>query len=217
MIATYLLIPAVLLLIGLIWAEREQRPGRVLAFKAPLSALFVLSALLLPHAGSHYFYLVLCGLVLGFIGDICLALKGDAPFKAGLVSFLLGHVAYVVAFAGLVSPGGWFRPGFLAICAVSGLAFLWLRPSLGKMLVPVLAYVVVITLMVLAAEAAVFNLALPRREAWLIFGGALAFYLSDLCVARDRFKKPGWDNRLVGLPLYYGGQFAIAWSVSGMF
>ncbi|MCF8043157.1 MAG: lysoplasmalogenase [Desulfarculaceae bacterium] len=217
MIASYLLIPAVLLLLGLLWAEREQRPSRVLAFKAPLSALFVLSALLLPHAQSSYYYLVITGLVLGFIGDICLALKGDAPFKTGLVSFLLGHVAYVVAFAGLVSPGGWFRPGFLAICAVSGLAFLWLRPSLGKMLVPVLAYVVVITLMLLAAEAVVFNKALPRQGAWLIFGGALAFYLSDLCVARDRFKKPGWDNRLVGLPLYYGGQFAIAWSVSGMF
>ncbi|MCB2190925.1 MAG: lysoplasmalogenase [Deltaproteobacteria bacterium] len=217
MTAAYLLIPAVLLLPGLLWAEREQRPGRVLAFKAPLSALFVLSALVLPHAQSSYFYLVLIGLILGLIGDVFLALKGDAPFKAGLVSFLLGHIAYVIAFAGLTSPSGWFRPGFLAICAVSGLVFLWLRPSLGKMLAPVLAYVVVITLMLLAAEAAVFNLALPRQPAWLIFGGALAFYFSDLCVARDRFKKPGWDNRLMGLPLYYGGQFAFAWSVSGMF
>lgn len=177
----------------------------------------MLTALLLPHAQSHYFYLVLAGLVLGLVGDVCLALKGDAPFKAGLVAFLLGHVAYVVAFAGLSDPGGWIRPGFLAICAFSGLVFLWLRPSLGNMTIPVVAYVVVITLMLLAAEAVAFNPALPRLEAWLIFGGALSFYLSDLCVARDRFKKPGWLNRLVGLPLYYTGQFAIAWSVGGMF
>jgi uncharacterized membrane protein YhhN len=203
--AAYLLTPAALLLLGLLWAERGQRPGRVLACKAPLSLLFVISALMLPHAQSQYYYLVLTGLVLGLMGDVCLALKGDAPFKA-----------YVVAFAGLTSPGGWLRPGFLAVCAVSGLVFLWLRPSLGKMMVPVLAYVVVITLMLLAAEAAMFNKALPRQTAQLIFGGALAFYLSDLCVARDRFKKPGWENRLVGLPLYYTGQFAIAWSVSGM-
>lgn len=215
--AAYLLIPAALLLLGLLWAERGQRPGPVLACKAPLSALFVLSALLLPHAQSSYFYLVLCGLILGLAGDLCLALPGEAPFKAGLVSFLLGHVAYVVAFAGLSHPSGWIRPGFLAICALSGLVFLWLRPHLGRMTLPVLAYIVVITLMLLAAEAAVFNLALPRPEAWLIFGGALSFYLSDLCVARDRFQKPGWDNRLVGLPLYYGGQFAIAWSVAGLF
>lgn len=212
--AAYLLIPAGLLLLGLIWAERAQRPGQVLAFKAPLSALFVLTALLLPHGSSSYYFLVLAGLILGLVGDVCLALKGEAAFRAGLVSFLLGHVAYVVAFAGLIPPGGWFNPGFLAICAVSGLAFLWLRSSLGNMMVPVLAYVVVITLMVLAALAAVFNEALPRAGAWLVFGGALVFYLSDLCVARDRFKKPGWDNRLVGLPLYYGGQFFIAWSVA---
>lgn len=212
--AAYLLPPAVLLLLGLLWAERGQRPASVLAMKAPLSALFVLTALLAPHGNSSYYFLVLAGLILGLVGDICLALKGEAPFKAGLVAFLLGHVAYVIAFAGLTPPGGWFNPGFLAICVVSGLAFLWLRPSLGKMLAPVLAYVVVITLMLLAAEAAAFNTALPRAGAWLVFGGALVFYLSDLCVARDRFKKPGWDNRLVGLPLYYAGQFSIAWSVA---
>ena len=214
MLAAYLLIPAVLLLLGLLWAERGQSPARVLALKAPLSALFVLTALVLPHGASVYFGLVLAGLILGLVGDVCLALKGEGSFRAGLAAFLLGHVAYVLAFAGLTPPSGWFNPGFLAICVASGLVFWWLRPSLGKMTGPVLAYVVVITLMLLAAEAAAFNPALPRTGAWLVFGGALVFYLSDLCVARDRFKKPGWANRLVGLPLYYAGQFSIAWSVS---
>ena len=46
---------------------------------------------------------------------------------------------------------------------------------------------------------------------------AVAFFLSDLTVARDRFVAREAVNRLVGLPLYYTGQFAIAWSVGGMF
>ncbi len=213
MLAYYLLIPAVLLLLGLLWAERGETPGRVLLFKTPLSVLFVLTPFLLPSPLPWYFYLIVAGLILGLVGDVCLALKGEAPFKAGLVAFLLGHIAYVVAFGGLTAPSQWINPGLLAICALSGLIFLWLRPGLGQMLIPVLAYIVVISLMLIGAWAAIFNPALPPSGAWLVFVGAAAFYLSDLFVARDRFKKHHYSNRLLGLPLYYGGQFLIAFSV----
>ena len=47
----------------------------------------------------------------------------------------------------------------------------------------------------------------------LILGGAVAFYLSDLFVARDRFVSEGITNRVIGLPLYYGGQYLLAFSV----
>ena len=39
------------------------------------------------------------------------------------------------------------------------------------------------------------------------------FFLSDLCVARDRFVSPGWENRAVGLPLYFGAQLLYGWFV----
>ena len=45
--------------------------------------------------------------------------------------------------------------------------------------------------------------------------GAVLFYLSDIMVARDRFVAPGFANRLVGLPLYFGGQLLLAWSAGG--
>jgi hypothetical protein len=32
-------------------------------------------------------------------------------------------------------------------------------------------------------------------------------------VARQRFVSEGFGNRLLGLPLYYAGQFLLAWSV----
>ena len=47
----------------------------------------------------------------------------------------------------------------------------------------------------------------------LVLGGALSFYFSDIFVARDRFLKNQFLNRLIGLPLYYLGQFLLAFSI----
>ena len=202
---------ALVLLAGLLWASRREDHRLVLSFKAPLSALFVLAALLQPHPDTAYFYLVLAGLVLGLVGDVLLALPGQASFRAGLFAFLLGHLAYLPAFAGLAGAGHWLHPWLLAFPLASLAVFLWLRPRLGGMLVPVALYILVITAMTLAAGAAFSALAPPAN--WCILAGATAFYLSDLLVARQRFASPGFINRLLGLPLYYGGQFLIAFSV----
>ncbi len=81
------------------------------------------------------------------------------------------------------------------------------------MLVPVCLYIVVISVMMAAAWAAFLNPGLAPKGAWALFLGALCFYVSDIFVARDRFVKSQFLNRLLGLPLYYGGQFLIAFSV----
>jgi YhhN family len=40
------------------------------------------------------------------------------------------------------------------------------------------------------------------------------FYLSDVTVALDRFVTGRrFVNRAIGLPLYYGGQFLLAYSI----
>lgn len=46
----------------------------------------------------------------------------------------------------------------------------------------------------------------------MVFWGAVSFYFSDVFVARDRFLRPEFFNRLIGLPLYYCGQFLLAFS-----
>ena len=40
-----------------------------------------------------------------------------------------------------------------------------------------------------------------------------ALQRTDLFVARERFVVKSFTNKLVGLPLYYGGQFLLAFSV----
>ncbi len=213
MVNEVLVVVASGLLAALLVAEKRKSVPLILTFKTPLSILFVAAALIQPHAVEPYYQWVLAGLVLGLIGDVCLAMKGNKAFRAGLVAFLLGHVLYVVAFAGLTRPSDWLALGHLLILGVSLGVFWWLRPHLGAMMIPVGLYVLVISLMLAAAWVAFLNPDLKATGAWALLVGACCFYLSDLFVARQRFVRSQFVNRLLGLPLYYGGQFCIAFSV----
>ncbi len=201
------------LLAGLLFAEKRRRTGLILSFKTPLSVLFVGAALIQQHPAQSYYQWVLAGLVCGLIGDVCLALKGKKAFRAGLASFLLGHILYVVAFAGLTRSSDWMTLGHLFIAAVSLGVFRWLRPHLGTMLIPVALYVIVISIMAAAAWVAFLNPDLRRSGALTLLLGSILFYVSDVLTARDRFVESAFVNRLIGLPLYYSGQFLIAFSV----
>jgi uncharacterized membrane protein YhhN len=53
------------------------------------------------------------------------------------------------------------------------------------------------------------------RGAWPLALGAVLVGGSDVAVARERFGRPGFANKLVGLPTYYAGQLLIALQVAG--
>jgi uncharacterized membrane protein YhhN len=150
---------------------------------------------------------LVAGLALCAIGDVLLLWK--RTFDAGLWTFLAGHVAYVAAFHAAKPVTEWalwlLVP--LGLAAIGALVWLW--PHLGDRRLSVAAYIAVISIMVWGAVAVAAADRLPR----MIALGALLFYLSDLTVARDRFVKPEFVNRLLGLPLYYAGQILIALSV----
>lgn len=204
---------AVLVALTVALDHRGQR-GASLACKAGASSCFMAIALTRPAGDAGWWGAIVAGLALGMVGDIALALPGRRAFLAGLVAFLLGHVAYVVAFAGVVPPSGWGDPAAYSPVLVSAAALAWLWPHAGAMRGPVVAYVLVITAMVVAAIAALPALAAPVGRIVLV--GAVLFYASDLFVARHRFVAPGLVNRAVGLPLYYAGQCIIAWAAGAV-
>jgi uncharacterized membrane protein YhhN len=191
---------------------REDRRGLIPA-KTALSALFVITALVQSHPMPVYYHFLLIGLLFCLAGDVFLALPQDRMFRLGLVSFLVGHLFYIIAFFNTASLGPWTWWGTLAVLIVSGWIYRWLRPRVGGMNGPVLAYIIVITVMVSGAWSVLGD----ARFAWagriMVFAGACCFYISDIFVARDRFVKKEALNRLIGLPLYYGGQFLLAFSV----
>lgn len=214
MATTLILSAAVPLLAGLLFSEKRDSTRGLLLTKPFLSALFIAAALAGPAADPAYFKLILAGLILCMAGDVFLIFFDQrGPFLAGLVSFLAGHVLYAFAFFSLAGPG---RGRWIVIAPVAALSvavFLWLRPRLGRMLVPVLAYVTIITAMVIGADALADTETVRFPGRALAFSGAILFYVSDVFVARQRFVKRNFFNRGVGLPLYYAGQFMIAFSI----
>jgi uncharacterized membrane protein YhhN len=201
-------------LAALLWrGERTGDARSRWALKPLTSGLFLLVAFL-QGPSSVYDACIVTGLLLSAVGDVALISRERSAFLGGLVAFLLGHVAYVAAF---VARGAASTPDPVAtaLIAATGIGiFLYLRPHVGRMLVPVVAYMLVISVMLAAAWAVAS--AEPAESGRPLVLAALLFYLSDITVARDRFVTgPRFANRLVGLPLYYSAQFLFAFSVGG--
>ena len=214
MIDIVILTAAAVLLGGLLYFEkRESTRGRVLT-KPLLSALFVAIVLTGSRTETGYFGLVLAGLVCCMAGDVFLIFSASPrPFLAGLVSFLTGHILYAAAFFLASEPGMVTWIAGACTLAASGAIFIWLRPHLGRMLVPVGAYVAVITVMVIGAASVMGDRTADLSGRALVFLGAVLFYVSDIFVARQQFVAGQYLNRLLGLPLYYAAQFMIAFSI----
>jgi len=213
MLNILIIILAAILLAGLLYTESKENRRGMLASKTILSLLFILAVLVQPHPMNNYYRFLLIGLLFCLCGDVCLALPQEKMFLIGLVSFLLGHVFYIFAFFYGVKISQWAWMGSLIFLIISGLIYVWLRPHLGSMNVPVLIYVIVITIMMSGALSVLVESRLAYSGRIMVFLGALSFYLSDVFVARDRFLKKEFLNRLIGLPLYYMGQFLLAFSV----
>jgi uncharacterized membrane protein YhhN len=194
---------------GLVLAEAREARGAQRLLKTSASALFILAALAAGGLETSYGRAVVAGLFLCAIGDVLLLSKRSAAFLAGIGAFAAGHLAYVGAFA-LAGPafGAAAAAGLFAMAAFSGLTLRWLWPHLGAFRIPVAAYVAIISAMVVAAIAA----AAATGDLRIAAGGVL-FAISDIAVARDRFVREDFANRLWGLPLYYSAQLLLASTV----
>jgi uncharacterized membrane protein YhhN len=192
----------------LVWAEWRHSPVRYAA-KPLASAGFIAVAVVAGAGDTGYGRWVLVALLLSALGDVALLWRTRPWFLAGLVAFLFAHLAYSVAFGvrGLAIAVLLIAAVPVGVAAVAVVR--WVLPSVPAALRrPVIAYALVISAMVVLAFAT-----WGHDAELLIPAAAVAFYLSDLAVARDRFVAPGFVNRAWGLPAYYGAQLAFAWTV----
>jgi uncharacterized membrane protein YhhN len=195
-------------LAGLLYGEWKDQPG-LRAVSKPFASLgFIVAAIGFGALESRYGNIVLGGLILGAIGDVCLLGKAKGAFIAGLVSFLLGHVAYVVAFSSLPLSTPQALIAAVVMAAIMIFIARWVFPHAPDMRVPIGIYMLVIAVMCVVAVGAG-----AAGAPWMIPVGAVMFTASDVAVVRDRFVAPGFVNRLWGLPLYYAAQLIIAWSI----
>jgi uncharacterized membrane protein YhhN len=198
-------------LAGLIRFEFNGQYRRAILAKG-LASLGFLAVALVGGPRSAVDYLVVAGLVACLAGDVLLSLPGQRGLLAGLTAFLVGHLFYLAAFAGLESPIR-LPPMVVAVpTTVSVVVLGWLWPRLNGMRLPVTLYVTAITAMLLGAIA-VASATPPTAGGMTLALGAGAFYLSDFFVARQSFVRRGIENSFLGLPLYYLGQYLIASAV----
>jgi uncharacterized membrane protein YhhN len=179
----------------------------------PLTTLLVV-AYAWPRGAAHpeARRWVLAGLLLSLCGDLAL-LWPQQGFLPGLVSFLLAHLAYLVAFTrgGVRLAARWLP--FAIYGALAALILWQLWPGVpGALRAPVMAYVLCLASM--AAQAAVVWLlarGTPRqgRGATLALGGAL-FLTSDALLATNRFAGALPLSGLWILATYWLAQWCIA-------
>jgi uncharacterized membrane protein YhhN len=193
---------------ALVWAVTTASPT-ARWMKMVASTGFIAVALSAGAASSPYGRIVLVALALSWLGDLLLTFESRRAFLGGLMVFLLGHVAYSVGFVTLRADPISLVVAALAVAIIGGLVWRWLSPHIGDMKNPVIAYIVVISVMVIFAFGTIDGV-----MNWLIPIGATLFFVSDLFVARNRFVAPGAVNRIWGLPLYYTAQVLLALSIA---
>jgi uncharacterized membrane protein YhhN len=154
------------------------------------------------------------GLVFSLAGDVFLMLS-DARFTAGLVAFLLAHLAYLAGFNPTWPP---LNLASLALAALVALVcgLIYRRISAGLQATgqaglrgPVLAYVLAIGLMLLSALLTLVRPEWAALPAWLASGGALLFTFSDSLLAWDKFVAPIRHARVAVMMTYHLGQALI--------
>ena len=131
--------------------------------KTAASATFVALGAIRWAAGDVIGGWFLGALALCAVGD--LLLLGNRTFDAGLLAFLIGHALYIVGFGAALPVGRWSLPLLapLGLAAVGAITRLW--PHLGKRRLPVLAYVVAITVMVWGGFSNVIRSTMPWTAA----------------------------------------------------
>jgi uncharacterized membrane protein YhhN len=159
---------------------------------------------------SFYAYAIIAGLLCSVAGDVFLMLPSD-QFVAGLISFLIAHLLYIVAF----TFGRPFRfpPWSLVLFALYGVfIYSLLYPHLGDMKIPVFIYVMVI--LVMGWRAWERWTGTRMKTALFAFFGALLFIISDSILAVNKFREHFEIARALSLTTYFSAQWLIALSVS---
>lgn len=161
---------------------------------------------------------VILALFFSFLGDTLLMLipRSEYFFMAGLGSFLIAHVIYIIINMNAISHGErGLKPQWQdLIFVVFGLSvFSLINNDLGAMYAPVLIYTVVICLMAVTA-----------RQRWkkvddysfkLVMIGSVLFLLSDALLALNKFYKPFDAAGFLVMLTYIAAQFLIVQGLIG--
>jgi len=163
------------------------------------------------------------GILFSLAGDVLLMVPADRMFLFGLVAFFLTHVSYILGFGEeLTNPSAWSLI-FMIIILVNSLRLI--RRIVGAMrakgqntlVTPVIVYGLVISFMLSAAMATIYDSAWKTNAAFLVSLGAFLFYISDLILAWNKFVSPSRNGPIFNMATYYLGQIGLIAGVISQF
>jgi len=161
----------------------------------------------------------IAALALSLAGDVFLMLPRDL-FVAGLGTFLLAHIAYVLAFNRTAPPEPLTAIAAVGIGAVAVPLYLRMRAGMiekaqREFAVPVAIYVVAIGAMVVSAIATAGRPEWPALNSAAAIAGALLFMASDSMIGWKRFVAEFRGADVAIIVTYHLGQVLLVLGLLG--
>jgi len=163
------------------------------------------------------------GILLSLTGDILLMISLDRLFLAGLIAFLLAHLAYLIGFnIPIPEISAW---GFV-LAIIVGLGGVRVMRRIvapltssgqARMRMPIIIYSAVISLMLLSAMMKMTEITWNANAAALVGVGAFLFYISDIILAWNKFVAPIQNGRIYNIGAYHLGQIMLIAGVIAQF
>jgi len=193
-----------------IYGKYKKQKFIYYAFK-PLTMIMIISLAWerMTAFSSVYSYLILSGLCLSLLGDVLIMLPGNKLMKPGLLAFLTGYLLYILALRRNIQIASYLPLAVLV--ALGAVIYLYLYTRLEKMRVPVLIYVVVVSVLVWLAISR--YLSLQDQKSLLACIGGLLLLFSESVWAVNKFRRQFWLAEILILGTYFPAQLLFALSI----
>lgn len=172
-----------------------------------LSGEMLFKSLLMPLLIAYYisisrykkrmsFKVIIVALVLAWAGDVFLLFGGrnELYFVLGMTAFLLMQAIYALTFYWLkagkstVLNSNFIRSRIIMVIVATGACYYVIAPKMGALIIPIGAYVLTLTIMVIfAVKRRGFT---TDKSFTLIYSGSLIFMISDGIIAINKFLHP---------------------------
>lgn len=211
--SAFTLIFIVIILLNLV-SQSSFFPGMDLLVKPLIGISLVIYLYRNVNMNAGFNRLVLTGLIFSLFGDCFLLFAGSDVyfFLYGLVSFLLAHVVYSMAFIRDFknNPDASKYYGHLMLFCMGVFSmsyYTFIRDYLNDFRIPVMAYMFVISVMVILSGYRYRRVNLFSFR--MIYAGAILFVISDSILAFNKFVQPFSSAGFMIMSTYMIAQYLI--------
>jgi uncharacterized membrane protein YhhN len=170
-------------------------------------------------APKFIFYI---GLFLAFFGDVLLILINDTFFLSGMIAFMLMNITYSISFL-LMTPIRLKKilPALLTFIALFFIGYYFygfLKDDLGDYSMPIVAYMITLSIMVTASVNLVTNTVYQKSAIRYLVPGAIVFVIENVLVAFNKFHYNRDKDVFVIVMITYGvAQFLMVTGISDIY